>query len=571
MLLPQPANHASFIEYLRWMRVKSHDGTIDGGTIIQLLQNFEDNDFSINLKRLTERTQKLAHEWFEATCPWRIRVGGARGPESILLPAFDALGMPYIPSSTLKGVARAIALKENSAAEVKRIFGDLDPHSSMGQVIFLDAYPLPGEDLQGGLMPDMTNAIWKWSGTTPPKYDTNPNVFLSLKESTFVIGLRRGTGCEEITFNQVKQWLIKGLTQGIGSRVNTGYGALDVKDEKLIKKKIILLVSFKLTGQLIHGQQAFTQWELKKGKWKFPGIAEAEVRPTVFRSMLRYWFRALALGVLSNREVRDLEMQIFGGIDADLPQTGLFRLEVQGQVERDNARLTHKGKEEDYGLITGNLIIRYSSQTASLSQGKKQSLEEMIKNLTWLMFHLGGVGQGARRPCYSRQNRASAPWWRGATLTARSKDEFWHVPGNVTKLTQKFQQRLKDFYKALEQFRSEGTIDYLHPRAVTIPTTNSWSEAIDSHCQIVCVAGDAKNNKPFALAVLHQLGRSDNGYNPDLCGATQIPSPVWIAKVGGLQVVTVFGSTEKPRRDYVAALQAKNGGCQGFATILPLT
>jgi len=50
------------------------------------------------------------------------------------------------------------------------------------------------------------------------------------------------------------------------------------------------------------------------------------------------------------------------------------------------------------------------------------------------------------------------------------------------------------------------------------------------------VALEAKNGKPFALAVLHspELKKGSN-YDPDLCGKVQgvtIPSQIWIADLG---------------------------------------
>jgi CRISPR-associated protein Cmr6 len=553
-------NNASFVEYLRWMRVKSGDGTIDGGTILELFQEFKNNDVSKSLSRLTSRTKKLSHEWFEVTCPWRIRVGGTKGPESMLLPAFDALGMPYIPSSTLKGVARAIAMQDPNFTEeqIKHIFGDINPNSSMGLVIFLDAYPLPGEDKQGGLSPDMANSIWKWDRTTPPEYNTNPNVFISLKKSTFVIGLRQGNDCYEEIFNQVIVWLKRGLGYGIGSRVNTGYGSLDVKDEKPKRRLRILAVIFKLKGQLIHGGQKFTAWRPKDdGGWKPPGKALAEVRPTAFRSTMRYWFRALALGVLSNnQEIRDLELEIFGDIEPK-PHTGLFRSEITNGRNQENTK-----KNENYSLAEGELILHHSSQTISLLENKKQALEQLLQNLTWLMFHLGGVGQGSRRPCYSRQNRSNPPWWRGASLTVISKDDFWKIPNNLNELKLIFRLRLQGFYTALQQFREKEEINYHHPRSILTPTPQTWAEVVDSNCRIVCVTGSTEKNKLFALAKLHEIEYQGRRYHRHLCGSTAKPSPVWIAEVGNFQVVTIFGVNEdsdNPRKQYLDKLQEQAG------------
>ncbi len=539
---PETINTASFVEYLRWMRSPSSPNK--DSTKLELLSKFESNDFSAALNRLTKRTKRLADQWFEAACPWRIRVGGSKGPESMLLPAFDALGMPYIPSSTLRGIARAIASRKCSTEELKKIFGDIEPESFMGQVIFLDAYPLPGRNNQGGLKPDIANAIWKWQDENPPQYKTNPNIFLSLEKPTFIVGLRKGLGCTDETFNQVKQWLFNGLAQGIGAQVNSGYGTLESKGQNTVKKLTILSVKFTLEGQLIHGRQKFNL----QGR----GIPEAEVRPIAFRSTLRYWFRAFALGVLNPSAVREFEMEIFGGIEPK-PHTGLFRLETVGKIERDNAQR----QNDNCGKVSGTLILRNSSQTASLEESRSIALAEILKNLTWLMFHLGGVGQGARRPCYSRQNRG-APWWRGASLTPESEEDFWGLPEKPASFQKLFRERLKGFYNALGKFSGQ-TLSPNAPRPVLNPTSQKWAEAVDAYCKIICVSGKARNGKPFALSVLHSPElKNGSNYDPDLCGKVQdvpIPSPVWIADLGDYQVVTIFGATHDPRQKFIRAFR----------------
>ncbi len=213
---PNPAATTSFVEYLRWMR--SPDSDYKDPTKVQLLQMAEEQanypsgsqsptegnppaalSHRDRLTQLTKRTKLIAGEenTFQVKCPWRMRVGGHRGPESILLPAFDALGMPYIPSSTLRGVARSQAIQEimvqnkgmtweEAERRVAPYFGLLETENSnhrTGKVIFLDAYPLPSQS--GVVAMDIANNIWQWNGDGL-EYKANPNAFLSLKEPTFL-------------------------------------------------------------------------------------------------------------------------------------------------------------------------------------------------------------------------------------------------------------------------------------------------------------------------------------------------------------------------------------------------
>jgi len=277
---------------------------------------------------------------------WRIRVGGHRGPESILLPAFDALGMPYIPSSTLRGVARNQAIREIMATnnlewkeaekEIAPYFGDInakEEKNKTGKVVFFDAYPLPSKN--GGLEMDMANNIWSWKDDSM-EYSPNPNPFLSLKEPTFLIGLRLASNCEdEKILEKVKQWLKKGLQLGIGSQVNTGYGQLILSGKNQRLESEFYRLDFELEGQLIHGYQRFTQWQWneRRNEWQMRSAPVAEVRPTAFKSMLRYWFRVLASGVLPINEVQKIEAELFGGINPK--KYGYLQVNIlEGKVTR---------------------------------------------------------------------------------------------------------------------------------------------------------------------------------------------------------------------------------------------
>ncbi|WP_242020612.1 RAMP superfamily CRISPR-associated protein [Microcoleus sp. FACHB-1515] len=508
---------------------------------------------------MNRRTRLIAgaENCLEVSCPWRIRVGGHRGPESILLPAFDAVGMPYIPSSTLRGVARTQAIRhfmqteqlswKAAEARIAPFFGSLEAAAGdrIGKVIFLDAYPMPEKsDRGGGLAVDIANNIWSWQDNQI-NYKPNPNLYFSLRKATFLMGIRAGTGCTPAILQQVKAWLIAGLAEGIGSQVNTGYGTLQAHGANTARSSL-LEVDFTLEGQLIHGRQQFTPWkQSERGQWQMRGKPDAEVRATAFKSMLRYWFRTFAMGVLSIEAVRSLEAEIFGSIDPQ--KRGYLRVEVlDDRIVQPEATQ----KNDRCGEQSGRLRLSLSSETAA---AKAEAVQNLARNLTWLMFHLGGVGQGARRPCYSRSTRKHAPWWRGSTLIAESDDAFWKIPESIAEFKTLFQTRLRAFYHALNQLSGKA-IDPARPRTVAQPV-----EAIDSTARIVVCSGKEDFDKPYALAVLHHQDFKVRGkYDPDLCGGTTPtvkPSPVWIADLGDYQVVTVFKANDNPRKNYLTRVQ----------------
>jgi CRISPR-associated protein Cmr6 len=591
---PQPDSHAGFVEYLRWMRSLDHpDKDIAKLQILQMAE--EKANYSDRLLELNRRTQLIAgkNNYFTVNCPWRIRVGGHRGPESILLPAFDALGIPYIPSSTLRGVARDQALisfmqqginRQAAETEVMKYFGGLDAQNNQdrtGKVIFLDAYPTPQpKNSSGGLAVDITNNIWQWHEDNSLKYQPNPQTFFSLQEPTFCIGIKPTKNCQPDDLAKIKNWLISGLKSGLGSQVNTGYGSLILSNPPLSKDNF-LAVNFTLKGQLIHSTQKFKNFNQPYQRNRPDTYTTEEVRCIAFKSMLRYWFRAFAMGVLpigntttlknylqafkeNNNtpppaEVRSLEAILFGGITP--PTRGWVKFHIS-----DGKTVPSRRERNHYtcGEQSGNLILSYSPEAP---QQQQDAIQKLFTNLTWMMFHLGGVGQGARRPCYSRQERhnPTPPWWRGSTLICENEDNFWDLPETIREFQQLFRKRLQGFYSALKQLTAHN-INYQQLLTVSEVTQNQWSEAVDHNCHIIVCTGDSNNNKPYALAVLHEHFKN----NINVCGEGATPSPVWIADLEDYQVVTVFGVTQNqnPRYRYLQRLYAGTTR-ENFAKIFP--
>jgi len=347
---PQTHPNSSFIEYLRWMRSGNHPQKET--TRVEIMTMAQKQKYSDRLKVLTDRTKLLAGEgnWFIGECKGRIRVGGYRGVEAMLLPAVDALGIPFIPSSSLRGVARNAAIREfmnegmtwtEAVEAVAPYFGSLEATSKdqMGKVIFFDAYPCQND----GISIDIANNIWKWQDNNISPYSPNPNSFFSLENCSFIIGLKPLKPEYKAVSDRVKRWLTIGLAQGIGSQVNAGYGVITTDTNAKIDP--FFSVEFAVRGQLIHGAPTFNQWRFndRKRSWEANTTNRPEVRPIAFKSMLRYWFRVIALGVLPAGKVKELEGELFGSIS---PQKyGLLCVRVR------NAKLIHKEPKEKNEIV----------------------------------------------------------------------------------------------------------------------------------------------------------------------------------------------------------------------------
>lgn len=569
---PSPDSSASFVEYLRWMRPADYQ--YKDVTKTQILQMATDKaNYDASLKKLNQRTELIAgkENTFTVSCPWRIRVGGHRGPESILLPAFNALGIPFIPSSTLRGVARTQAIRQIMAekncdwqtaekdGQIVLHFGalDADKTDQAGKIVFLDAYPIAGKF---HLEMDMANNIWSWDGDNL-KYSPNPNPFLSLKETSFLIGLKLVAGeTDQQLLKQVKDWLLTGLVNGAGSQINTGYGQLQLLGKNSLKsEREFLKMEFTLEGQLIHGYQKAGNWNYEKNRFN-SGISQAEVRPTAFKSMLRYWFRIFALGVITPSDVSTWEATIFGSITPPNQKHGYLQVNTEEKL-CDSRR----------NRMQAILRLSFSNE---ITNEYKAITQNLLKDLTWLTFNLGGIGQGARRPLH---NRSTNPRIRGSQL----EDNFFaELPDDPRKFARLLQEKILSFYENLFRLiRVNYSGRLLDLGGVE---KSKWKEVADTNCRIIIVSGESPHQeKGLALATLHspKLKPSASRYDENLCGTSLSrptkPSPVWIREFydADYEVVTIFGISRlednevNPRLRYLSLLKQES---EDFLQVFPL-
>ena len=176
------------------------------------------------------KAQGYSVEKFTLCAASRVIVG--LGAESVLetsIRLHRVYGIPIIPGSALKGLARAYARlvegkKENDPLFTD-IFGKSPPEARAGKVIFFDAIPANPANLKLEL--DVMNphyAPYYQRGDPPADYHNPvPIFFLTIGAgSEFLFALAsRDKGLAEHAMN----YLQKGLTElGIGAKTTSGYG-----------------------------------------------------------------------------------------------------------------------------------------------------------------------------------------------------------------------------------------------------------------------------------------------------------------------------------------------------------
>lgn len=472
-------------------------------------------------QKLKQRTELLVGDdggTMTVDFNWRLRVGGTRGFRELLLPVFHPVfGVPYIPPSSLKGAARAWARKNSDAGEVVQLLGMLDrKEAKAAKVEFLDAFPV-----KPCLSVDVATPQWSWENNRVP-YDPKPHALLSMEQPKFLIGLRptaRGT-VDDVC--RVKEWLENALKTGIGSRVSSGYGRALGQGSSLPRSQSY---SFELWTQGMYGVEPPSK---DNG---YQGVAE--FRPTAVRGILRYWFRAVALGFYDAASCQELEDEIFGN------------LSKPGKVA--TGAIINPTKKTNPYLYEGRIY---------LEAGEEKYLNLLEKLLT-LASHLGGVGRGSRRPLH--------------LLNGRMRGCHWVVDANGFPLEgdrQKWQQffnSLKPAFQAVKSPLGSHTSSPGEPgqgkRQQDVLDKNALIFLLKSPGQVPPedvknwqTEGEKDEVRGTALSLLYGdpkfKGESGKGKNktgnPNVGGSLGTPSYVWIKSVFPYekmpyQVVTIFG------------------------------
>jgi CRISPR-associated protein Cmr6 len=517
-------------------------------------------------QQLCDRTELIADEVITVRFPWRLRVGGTRGFRELILPVFHPIyGIPYVPSSSLKGFLRAWACKAKQH-QFKRILGFIDgEESSLAAVQILDAFPT-----KPCLKLDMANPQWTWQGNQVA-YGTVPHPLLSMAEVTLKIGLIRTSVGTVEDVEKAKQWLEQAFqAEGLGARVSAGYGQASRVNGKVLSQFSSVTHPygsehpnpFEFWSEGIHGAYARNN---------------PEFRPVAVRGVLRYWFRAVALGLYAPDECRTLEQELFGGIEPE-PREGSFKLISTLDDE-------YSGDQTNPHHGTGRLIL----------QTKQDKHFTLLQALLKLAFHIGGIGRGARRPLHCNSGRLRGCFWQSTVADER-------LPYDA----QAWQDYLQELLTAFNQVRTVDVNASVIPQPVTNPNrprlqgsqprvAKRTQDILNRNARIYLVPspklkhpsqvgnwrdqGNKYNVRGAGLEFFYNSGfkgknREGQG-NPQVGGELEVPSYVWIQANGldtpadAYQVITVFGVDHLEREKFLQAIQNSSQLKEKIEIILP--
>ncbi|MBD1937282.1 RAMP superfamily CRISPR-associated protein [Microcoleus sp. FACHB-68] len=475
--------------------------------------------------KLCERTLALAggkDNTLTISFSWRMRVGGTRGFRELLLPAFHPVfGVPYIPASSLKGAAKHWAKSHHpDQSEVTELLGMLVGKTvKAAKIIFLDAFPT-----KPCLSVDVATPQWVWNNQHEVKYKPEPHALLSLEQPQFLIGLQATSPQYADKIELVKTWLKNALdTGGLGSRISGGYGRTISQEPQLPHSKNF---NFELWTQGIYG-----------GDQQKP-----EFRPTALRGILRYWFRAVALGLYDAENCLKLEEKLFG----NLGQPGQILISTR----------TNPPAQTNPYCYTGTIYLEAS---------EKRYLN-LVEQLLILASHLGGVGRGSRRPLHLLNGRMRGCHWTldRADLPFEFDLEQWKG----------FFKQLIEVFKTVETPIGSYTSSPGEPgsRRQDVLDKNAQVWLLKSSAQVSPkkvknwqTEGNQDNVRGSALSLLYgdtcfKGENQEKQGNSNVGGKLGTPSFVWIKSIfpagtSPYQVVTLFGVDDKARLKFAEALQ----------------
>ena len=190
------------------------------------------------LKYLEQRWREMlrsysSYEIFQSAPAWRFVVG--LGGASVLetgMTLHRLYGIPIIPGSALKGLARAYAEtvegKDANDPNVVAVFGK-PPRSTpleSGEIIFFDAIPITLPKFKLDVMtPHFPDYYQKRTDLPADWQNPTPIYFLTVQDTKFLfaVAARREEGKGYVHI--ATKWLKKGLAElGVGAKTAAGYG-----------------------------------------------------------------------------------------------------------------------------------------------------------------------------------------------------------------------------------------------------------------------------------------------------------------------------------------------------------
>ena len=203
---------------------------------IEIKINFGDFNFKDNIENQEKYIKAIFKkniQNFSFKTDYRLLIGSEQSIYETSLRLHHIYGIPYIPASAIKGVARSYIIiekfdsKEEKALEdkdFKKVFGSQEQE---GRVIFFDAFPITKPTIKVDIMNPHYGGYYNEGKAPTDDKNPVPINFLTVEntEFKFFIASKESLESFKIKDKTIEEWLKEALhNHGIGAKSAVGYG-----------------------------------------------------------------------------------------------------------------------------------------------------------------------------------------------------------------------------------------------------------------------------------------------------------------------------------------------------------
>jgi len=207
--------------------------TEKGKTVFSIYSNFGDFDFEKNIEKQEEIVNSLFSGNYlkkDFTIDYRLLIGSEQSIYETSIRLHHIYGIPYIPSTAIKGVVRSHfiekyfydeknreeeALKDD---DFKNYFGTQEQE---GKIIFFDAFPITKPKIKIDIMNPHYGHYYNDGEAPTDTKNPIPINFLTVEDTTFQFLLASKEEIDSGFVNLFKEAL---TNHGIGAKTAVGYG-----------------------------------------------------------------------------------------------------------------------------------------------------------------------------------------------------------------------------------------------------------------------------------------------------------------------------------------------------------
>jgi len=204
--------------------------TEKGKTVFSIYSNFGDFNFEDNI----EKQQKYIKEIFKENIQsflfktdYRLLIGAEQSIYETSIRLHHIYGIPFIPSSAIKGVVRSYLIMEKFNSKEEEALKDDDfknyfgTQEQEGKIIFFDAFPITKPKIKIDIMNPHYGHYYNDGEAPTDTKNPIPINFLTVEDTTFQFLLGSKEEIDSGFVNLFKEAL---TNHGIGAKTAVGYG-----------------------------------------------------------------------------------------------------------------------------------------------------------------------------------------------------------------------------------------------------------------------------------------------------------------------------------------------------------